>query len=389
MTSVIWRNCAGQHRIKEVLEAAIANNTLGHAYLFSGETGCGKFAAAMDLSLALLCEKKNSQRPCLTCSSCQKVLHYSHPDFHVVMPLSIAKEHKDSGGDLNEEGWKNISDTVRSRLENPYLLPDHAKVPEIPVEWIRETNHTILRGPLESAFNVVIMDGAEMMNKYSANSMLKVLEEPRAGTLILLLTNRISSVLPTIVSRCQILRFSWLSPTEIREELVRRLAIDTPYLAQNDAQNNARLENVLHTGSLGRSLELWNTPQGPDEELAGGAAFWDLCVSQNWPELATLIDRLGEWHDFSRFENLFLEMIARIRNTFLSELPGTENVFLGDRSRIVDFAGTRDLEQVEKLSGLCQSSIAAVKAHANSTLVLANFAIALTEALHGEKQQPG
>jgi DNA polymerase III delta' subunit len=380
MSSIIWRNCAGQHRIKEVLDAAIANNSLGHAYLFSGEAGCGKFAAALDLASALLCENQNGQRPCMTCASCQKVLHYAHPDFHIVMPLSIPKEHKDSGGDLSEEGWKNISDAVKSRIENPYALPDHTKVPEIPVEWIRETNHTILRGPLESGYNVVIIDGVDSLRKESANGMLKVLEEPRPGTIMLLLTDRISAVLPTIVSRCQIARFSWLSPEELREELTRRLAIDTA--------DRARLENVIHTGSLGRSIELWNNPA--DVEIAEASAFWDLCVAKNWPELTALIDRLSEWNDFSKYENLFMETIARIRNAFLRELPGTENVFLGDRSRIVDFPGPRNLELVEKLSGLCQSSIAAVRAHVNSTLVLANFAIALTEALrHGEKQQPG
>lgn len=379
MTSIVWRHCAGQHRIKEVLESALANNTMGHAYLFSGEAGSGKFAAALDLALALLCENKKDQHPCMSCPSCQKVLHNAHPDFHVVMPLSIAKEHKDSGGDLNEDGWKNISDTVKGRIENPYTLPDHTKVPEIPVEWIRETNHTILRGPLESGYNVVIIDGVHALRKESANGMLKVLEEPRAGTIMLLLTDRISAVLPTIVSRCQIMRFSWLSPAELREALVQRLQIDTAGLE--------RLENVIHTGSLGRAIELWNNPQGPDVEIAEASAFWDLCVAENWPELATFIDRLSEWNDFSKFENLFMEIIARMRNAFLSELPGTENVFLGDRSRIVDFSGPQNLELVEKLTGLCQSSIAAVRAHVNSTLVLVNFAIALTEALqHGEKQ---
>ena len=379
MASIIWRNCAGQSRVKEVLDAAVANNTIGHAYLFTGETGCGKFAAALDLAYALLCENKNGARPCMQCSSCQKLSHYAHPDFHVVMPLVFEKEQKDSGGDLNDEGWKYISDGVLSRIGNVYTLPDHAKVPEIPVEWVRETSHTIRRGPLESAFNVVVIDGVDYMRKESANGMLKVLEEPRAGTVLLLLTSRFTAVLPTIVSRCQIMRFSWASPLEIREALVQRLSIDE--------SDFARLENVIHTGSLGRSMQLWNNPQGPAEELAEGSAIWDLCVNQNWPALATLIDRLSEWNDFSRFENLFMEIIARIRNTFLREFPGTENVFLGGRSRIVDFAGARDLEQVEKLFGLCQRSIAAVRARANITLVLANFALALTEALrHGEKQ---
>jgi DNA polymerase III delta' subunit len=383
MATINWQHSVGQNRVKEVLAAALANNTIGHAYLFSGDAGCGKFAVALDLALALLCENKEaSGRPCMTCASCRKASHYAHPDFHVIMPLVLAKEQKDSSGDLNDDGWKHISTSVLSRIEHPYTLPDHSKVPEIPVEWIRETNHTIMRGPLDGAYNVVIIDGVDLMRKESANSMLKTLEEPRAGTVMLLLTNRFPGVLPTIVSRCQILRFSWLSPTEIRDGLVKQLPID-----MTDPRQQGLLENVVHSGSLGRALELWNNPSEPGDEIAESAVFWDLCVSQNWPGLAALIDRLSEWNDFSRFENFFLETIARIRNTFLSELPGTENVFSGDRSRIVAFTGARDLEQVEKFSGLCQHSIAAVRAHANSTLVLANFAIALTEALqHGEKQ---
>jgi DNA polymerase III delta' subunit len=378
MASIIWKNCAGQHRVKEVLGSAMANNTLGHAYLFSGEAGCGKFAAALDVASALLCENGKS-RPCGACDSCAKVAHYAHPDFHIVMPVALAKEHK-SDSSVTEEGWTFISDAIKERMADVYSTTDHEKVPEIPVDWVRETNHTIIRGPLESAFNVVIIDGVDTMRKESANGMLKILEEPRAGTVMLLLTDRFSAVLPTIVSRCQIMRFSWLTPAEIREEMVKRLSID--------AADLGRLENVIYTGSLGRSLRLWKNP--PDAELAEASAFWDLCAGQNWTGLAELIDRIGEWNDFSRFESLFMETMVRIRNAFLSELPGTENVFLGGRSRTVDFVGPRTPEQVEKLCGLCQSSITAVRARANITLVLANFAIALTEALrNGEKQQPG
>jgi len=379
MSLINWKNCIGQRRVKEVLEAALANNTMGHAYLFSGAAGCGKFAAAIDLASALLCQTKTGdKKPCGACDSCRKIAHNAHPDFHVIMPVALEKDHKDSGSSVSEEGWDFIAGSIRERIADCYTVADYSKMPDIPVEWIREINHTILRGPLETPWNVIIIDGVDLMRKESANSLLKVLEEPRAGTVMILCTDRISAVLPTIVFRCQIMRFAWLSPLEIRDELVRRFS--------PGAADNGRLETVVHTGSLGRSIALWNNP--PGVESADATQFFDLCAGRNWPELSALIDRMGESKNFSRFENLFMEILERVRNAFLSELPGTENVFLGDRSRIVGLAEARTTEQVGKISGLCQSSLAAVKARANITLVLANFAIALTEALqYGEKQQ--
>jgi hypothetical protein len=212
----------------------------------------------------------------------------------------------------------------------------------------------------------------------SANSMLKLLEEPPAGTVMLLLTDRIGAVLPTLVSRCQILRFGYLSPQEIKSELCRRLSVDA---------SDPRLEAVLHTGSLGRSLYLWHHP--PHEALKEALGFWDLCVQGNWQEIASFIDRIGEWNDFALYEHVFMEIIESVRNAYLSELAGTENLFLGDASRRLNLAGFRSgtQEDAERILGLCQNAIGAIRARGNSTLVLANFAIALSEALNGKKQQ--
>ncbi|MGA2508394.1 MAG: hypothetical protein ABSF80_13065 [Chitinispirillaceae bacterium] len=377
MPTIQWPHCAGQLRVKEVLEAAVNNNSLGHAYLFAGDAGCGKFAAALDLALFLLCEGENFQRPCMKCASCTKVLHYAHPDFHLIMPVVLSKEHKGEGGELKAEGWEYIASCARERISNVYGLPDHEKVPAIPVEWVRELSHTILRGAHGSGANVAILDGLDSLNKESANSMLKLLEEPPAGTVLFLLTDRPSAVLPTIVSRCQILRFSYLSPDEISTEFCSRLSVDP---------SDPRLKNVIHTGSLGRSLYLWDHPA--DDVRKESTLFWNLCLRKDWQELAGYIDHLSEQGDYALFERLFTELMQCVRNAFLRELDGTENIFLGDRSSTVDLQGITSHAQVEKLSELCERSIAAVRAHANITLVLAHFAIVLTEALHGEKQQP-
>jgi DNA polymerase III delta prime subunit len=178
MTTICWPHCAGQRRIKEVLEAAVVEGSLSHAYLFSGMEGCGKFAAALDLALILLCEDKNC-RPCMKCDSCRKVLNYSHPDFHVVVPVDLPRELKgdaegeneDIGGDeevknsgKEEKKWVFISDRIQERIKEVYLQTGYEKKPDIPVGWIRgEFAHAISRGTIGKSFNIVILDGIDLL----------------------------------------------------------------------------------------------------------------------------------------------------------------------------------------------------------------------------------
>jgi DNA polymerase-3 subunit delta' len=375
--NIRWPHCAGQDRVKAVLGAALSNNTLGHAYCFSGPEGSGTFAAALDVGLMLLCSAA-AARPCLTCDSCRKALHYAHPDFHVIMPVVLGKEHKSDGGELKPEGWEYIGSCVKERIDDPYRMPDHAKVPGLPVDWVREVNQTVQRGSVENGPNVVIIDGIDAMNAEAANSMLKLLEEPPPGTVMMLLTSRISSVLPTIVSRSQILRFSFLSPREIRDELCRRLSIDPA---------DARLETVVNAGTFGAALDLWRNP--PDETAQEAVRFWDLCMRGDWEGIGACIDHIAQWADFTRYERMFVEIMERVRNAFFRELPGTENVFSGQPSRIVLQDGAFTLPRFDAVINCCQRAIDAIKAHTAITLVLAHFAIALNKEFHGKKCQAG
>jgi hypothetical protein len=373
--SFAWPHCIGQTRIKEVLEAAIANDSLGHAYLFSGDEGCGKFAAALDVALGLLCESPKV-RPCLVCSSCRKVLDYAHPDFHIIMPVVLTKEHK-SDGDLTAMGWEEVARCAKKRIGEPYSMPNHEKAPEkepsIPVDWIREVNHTIRGGAHGVGMNVAILDGVDLLNREAANSMLKLLEEPPSGTVLLLLTDRMSEVLPTIVSRCQILRFAWFSPEEIRNELVRRFGVGGA--AEADW-------SVFDTGSLGKSLQLFKNP--PAEVCRDAAVFLDLCDEGNWPAIAQRIDEMVEWKDLDRYEFFFGAVIRLVRDAFLHELPRIENVFLTDRSWRPQTAFSH--EEVGMILTMCVTSIARMRCYANSMLVLSNCATALVEVLRAKKQ---
>jgi DNA polymerase-3 subunit delta' len=148
-------------------------NRLPHALLLQGQPGLGKHAFALRLARALLCaELRTPARACGACKSCQLFSAGNHPDLFRVEPL--------------EEGRVIAVDQVRAITEFLSLRP-----------------HTAAR-------KVVVLSPAESMNVYASNSLLKILEEPPAGSLVLLVSNRPAYLPATIRSRCT--RISFMPP---------------------------------------------------------------------------------------------------------------------------------------------------------------------------------
>ena len=290
---MVWHTLIGQERVKEMLGTAFSVGALGHAYLLCGEDGVGKFEAAFELALALLCSS-DGDVPCRVCAPCRKALRNAHADLHILTPVSLDKEHKASDGRLSPGGWDFLSQTVRQRMDAPYIKPSFEGVPAIPVEWIKEVNHAIVRGPVEGNATVAIITGVDLMNKESANAMLKTLEEPPAGTFIFLTTALPQSVLPTIASRCQIVRFGLVSAPTIREALLAdgRTGPDEAERAAHFAM-----------GSPGRAFALVSNDQ--ERAAAGARNFLSVCCAGDWQAVSSRIDTLSRSPDYHAHERFF------------------------------------------------------------------------------------
>lgn len=170
----------------ETVQRARQGNHLPHALLFTGEDGCGNEHFINTLAQSLLCLAPGADHmPCGHCRSCQVFAAQAHPDFARV--------------GLQEERQA------------------------ILIEQIRELNHFLGLSRSYSPLRVVVIDPAERMNVNAANSLLKSLEEPAANTHILLLTAHPGSLLPTIRSRCQVMRL----PLPARTDAVNWLARQT------------------------------------------------------------------------------------------------------------------------------------------------------------------
>lgn len=199
----------GHDRIIEVLRRSLRSGKTAHSYLFEGISGCGRKKSALALIQALFCRALPDDA-CGVCTSCRKIETGNHPDIHILAPL-----------------------------------PDKR---DISIDQLREMQRELSLRPYEAPRKACIIDPAERLNVSSANSLLKTLEEPPGNALIILLTENAGMLLPTVRSRCQLIRFAPLSPEHIMT-LLERSGV-TPEAAAVVAP--------MSGGSLKRALELDN-----------------------------------------------------------------------------------------------------------------------------------
>ena len=198
----------GHEKKIEIIRNALAQKRVGHAYLFSGIPAVGKKTLAREFVKAFNCEKEDSLHDsCGECSSCRKIRRGSHPDVFFV------------------------------EAQGQYIRIDD----------IREMQERAKCKPLEARRRVFIIDDADKMNVYAANALLKMLEEPSESNVLILITTRLYSLLPTIISRCQHVCFNPLRIETVAKFLVDRIGMDN---------QRALLLAGLSGGSLGHAMEL-------------------------------------------------------------------------------------------------------------------------------------
>jgi DNA polymerase-3 subunit delta' len=212
----------GNERVKKLLKRILAARRLPGALLFAGEDAIGKKLFALEIAKALNCRSPQGVEGCGQCPSCVRIGKFNYP---------ASNESDDWKGII----WTDHADVGMVVAPKRVLLVDQMRLIE------REANYR----PYEGKARVFLIEDADKLNDASANALLKVLEEPPHTSHIVLLTSRPAMLLPTIRSRCQMIRFSPLSATEIETHLVRnRIASPT----------EARIRGRVARGSLGRAV---------------------------------------------------------------------------------------------------------------------------------------
>lgn len=196
----------GHERQIEIFKKSIEENTVSHSYLFEGEEGLGKRKVAQAFSKALLC-KGHGEKPCNVCSSCIKFDTENHPDFKMLSATNgkIAK--------------KEINTLISS----------------IPIL------------PFESERKVYVIDGGDGIRLDSQNTLLKTLEEPPEYIVIIMITSNVNKIIPTIISRCQNIKFHLIHSEKIRGLLNQKYDL---------GEEKSKVIVSFANGSIKKALEL-------------------------------------------------------------------------------------------------------------------------------------
>ncbi|HZW49737.1 MAG TPA: DNA polymerase III subunit delta' [Bacillota bacterium] len=202
----MWSDAVfGQDYAVTLLSHAMKHQRLAQSYLFYGPEGVGKRHTAQRLAMAVNCQTGEGVA-CGHCVSCRKLLNGSHPDWFTVQPL---------------DGKSGIG-----------------------IEQIRQLQPLMAHRPYEGRRRVVVIDPVDKLEGPAANALLKLLEEPSTDNLLILISHQPEILLPTIRSRCQMIRFVPLSEEMIRKLLQRaQPAMMIPEAAVKMAQ-----------GSIGKAM---------------------------------------------------------------------------------------------------------------------------------------
>jgi len=321
-----FHSVIGKDEVIQHLTMAAVQNKLSHAYIFQGEDGSGKLLLAKIFAKALLCEKNREAlaaggtmtdiNPCCHCTSCKKADSGNHPDIKIVT---------------------------------------HEKV-SIGVDDIRlQINQDIDIKPYEGSRKIYLIPDAERMTEQAQNALLKTIEEPPEYALVLLLTDNIYRLLPTIRSRCVCIPFKPASPDIVKNYLIEKYHIPD-YLAGEGAR--------FSQGNIGRAVRYVMNEEFlevKEEVLHLLRYIDDLTVHEIVGAVKKLAAHKGEISDYIDL------MLLWYRDVLMLKVTNNPNliIYRNELKWLKAQAGTRSYENIEMIIEAMETAKMRIRANVN------------------------
>ncbi len=327
----------GHETAKRKLRTALANETIGHAYLFIGEERIGKQLMASRFAQALSCEAHTAAGTtdsCGQCRACLQITSESYPDLLIVQP---------------EEDTAN---------------------PQIKIGQVREIERHMIYRPLFSSRKICLINDADRLTASAANAFLKTLEDPPEHSLFILITGRPMKLLATVRSRCLTLRFFPASSSQIEGALALKQAIPS---------ENAKFLSQISGNRIGAALQA-DVAQLKEHYLQ----FFELCAN---PPAFSVTDMLNKAEQLSKAGSCpdIVDWLSHGLRDLLLTSMGSREDFLLHQSRIGQIQQLVGEIDQDQLCDLCESLYVLEQASAknlNVQLVLENFLLRFHQVIH-------
>ena len=311
-----------QNETKQHLTELLQQNRLSHALLFLGKEGAGSLLLALAFAQYVTCENRqpSTDDSCGTCASCIKATQFAHPDIHYSYPV-IPKKSGDKPVSTDYiKDWREFLQTY------PYgnvfdwlqLIGAENKQGNITAEECNDIIHKLSLKSFESDYKILILWMPEYLGK-EGNKLLKLIEEPPPDTLFILVAENEEQILPTILSRCQLVKVPMPEDSAIQEALQRR---------SNVPPDKARQIAAIAQGNYREALQLLNHAE---EDWQSFLSDWlKYIIRQMLPEQLKWLEdvsRLGreKQKQFLRCFNHLIGQSIRIKVLGADSVPMPDN----------------------------------------------------------------
>ncbi|WP_408955276.1 DNA polymerase III subunit delta' [Natroniella sp. ANB-PHB2] len=299
----------GQNLAITILKKQLGSNRLSHAYLFLGEQGVGKDIAAFEFAKAINCQEKSTDA-CDQCISCRKANNQNHPDIIEIKP------------------------------DDKYIK----------IDQIRQLQKEILYKPYESKWKIYLIYQADSLSLEAANSLLKILEEPPRYAIIILVLDSTENILPTILSRCQLIRFRILPDELIKQELISNYKLSA---------EKSQLITSLAAGRYENAIQLVEDK----ERLAKREEILKLLLTLKKSEQVVVFESVERLLEYSDKINQTLELfLLWYRDLLLVKLNQVDSLVNADyQDKLIKESERYSIEEIEEIIRIVQSTNNVIK----------------------------
>jgi DNA polymerase III subunit delta' len=367
-----FKTIIGHKKIKEKLVQTAVDGRISHAQLFLGAEGSGNLPMAIAYATYISCLNRTATDACGTCSSCIKYDKIIHPDLHFAYPVNKGKlVSKDPVSDDYLQYWREFL------LKNPYFHESQwyefigleNKQGFISAEESQQIIKKLSLKPYESDYKIMVIWLPEKMNPSSANKLLKLIEEPSDNTVILLVSHSVGSILPTILSRVQLVKFNGVDENELRTAFEEKHQI-----IGNVAEDLVHLSN----GNYLSALDIINSNEEINYNLDKFSEFSRICFKNDIRQMIDIIDEIATIGR-ERQKNFLEYSLKMFRENLVMNFGQEKLVYLdsAEKKFSVRFSPYVNQKNGEQIHALFSKALTDIESNANARIVFMDIALKL------------
>ncbi len=325
--NMAWNTIIGQDRIKNILQRAIFEQKISHAYCFWGIEGCGKDALALEFAKTVNCHNPIKEgytvNACNECVSCKSANSLQNANIQLLFSLPTPKSSggKDDSalGKMSDEQIDEIKEQLLMKAENPYHKISMPGANQIKIASVRDLKKNLSMTSIQRGRRFIIISRADELTVEAANAFLKTLEEPHSEITIIMTTAKHEQILPTIMSRSQQIHCEPIPDDEIIKALGKFHSIPS---------DEAKLISAFAQGSYSQALDFLDADMKLFRQQVVEIFRTSLRKQVYRKQLLEQLDPVIKQKDKKKIEKLLILLMIWIRDAMLLVKTGSEELVI-------------------------------------------------------------